>query len=211
MPDPTQFDPRYQRAHFIGSAAHLVQAPPDLGWEVAFAGRSNAGKSTAINVICQQKSLARTSKVPGRTRLLNFFAVDDQRRLVDLPGYGYAKVPEPVLRQWRALLEGYLQQRRCLKGLILLMDIRHPVTEFDTVMLDWAGHCGLPVHILLTKADKLGRGTAQGTLLAVNRTIGEYGAAVSAQLFSALTRQGLSGAYSVLNRWLELPGNDSTG
>ncbi len=197
-------NPYYHRASFLTSAAKLSQCPADEGLEVAFAGRSNAGKSSAINVLCQQKSLARTSKTPGRTQLLNFFALDEQRRLVDLPGYGYAKVAESVKRQWQAALAEYLEGRRSLRGLILLMDIRHPLKEFDQQMLEWSRHFQLPVHILLTKADKLKRGAAATALQQVRKAIKPFSGLVSVQLFSALNRQGIDEAHALLDRWLEL-------
>ncbi len=197
-------NPYYHRTHFLTSAARLAQSPPDEGMEVAFAGRSNAGKSSAINTLCQQKALARTSKTPGRTQLLNFFILDPKRRLVDLPGYGYAKVSESIKRQWQAELAAYLEQRRSLRGLILLMDIRHPLKEFDRQMLDWCSHRGLPVHILLTKADKLKRGAASKTLLQVRKELAPYGKEVTLQLFSSLNRQGVDEAHALLDRWLEL-------
>ena len=199
---------RYRTVSFLTSAADVRQAPPDTGIEVAFAGRSNAGKSSAINALCQQKSLARTSKTPGRTRLLNFFALDDQRRLVDLPGYGFAKVAEPVKRQWQQLLEDYLARRQSLRGLILLMDIRHPLTEFDRRMLEWNSFHGVATHILLTKADKLGRGAASNVLQQVRREIAGQAGENTAQLFSALKMQGLDEAYAVLDRWFQLDADD---
>ncbi|MES9938030.1 MAG: ribosome biogenesis GTP-binding protein YihA/YsxC, partial [Sedimenticola sp.] len=145
-------NPFYHQARFLTSAAKLNQSPADEGIEVAFAGRSNAGKSSAINTLCQQRNLARTSKTPGRTQLLNFFTLDEQRRLVDLPGYGYAKVAEKVKLQWQKELAAYLEQRQSLRGIILLVDVRHPLKEFDQQMLDWSAQIDLPVHILLTKA-----------------------------------------------------------
>jgi len=199
---------RYRNVTFLTSAAEIHQAPPDTGIEVAFAGRSNSGKSSAINALCQQKSLARTSKTPGRTRLLNFFALDDRRRLVDLPGYGFAKVAEPVKLQWQQLLEDYLARRESLRGLILLMDCRHPMTDFDRRMLEWNGFHGVPTHILLTKADKLGRSAASSVLLKVRREITRQAGQISAQLFSALKLQGLDEAYAVLDRWFEFDAGD---
>lgn len=148
------------KAQFLKSAAQLSQLPNDNGIEIAFAGRSNAGKSTAINVLTGIKGLAKTSKTPGRTQLINLFAIDDQRRLVDLPGYGYAAVPQAVKERWQQTLSRYLQNRQCLRGLILLMDIRHPLTEFDQHIIQWATSAKLPIYILLTKADKLARATS---------------------------------------------------
>ncbi|WP_455199568.1 ribosome biogenesis GTP-binding protein YihA/YsxC [Kaarinaea lacus] len=187
------------------SAAKLSQLPADEGLEVAFAGRSNAGKSSAINRITGQKSLARTSKTPGRTQLINFFSLDEMRRLVDLPGYGYAKVSEDIKRRWQQTMEQYLANRRCLRGLVLLMDVRHPLKEIDQQLLSWCWHVGMPVHILLTKADKLKRGQAQNTLLKIRREIDSHGpeGLTSVQLFSALKGTGLDEVYRVLDRWLE--------
>jgi GTP-binding protein len=192
---------RYRKAAFMTSAAKLKHTPPDEGYEVAFAGRSNAGKSSAINTLCDQKSLARTSKTPGRTRLLNFFAIDDRRRIVDLPGYGYAKVSEGIKREWQGTLANYLENRECLRGLMLMMDIRHPFKDFDLQMLEWANHIGLPVHILLTKADKLKNGPAKGTLLQVRATLKKISPAFTAQTFSALQRSGIDEAHAKLDEW----------
>lgn len=193
-----------QQAKFMLSAAKVDQCPDDEGFEVAFAGRSNAGKSSALNTLTHA-SLARTSKTPGRTQLLNFFSLDDDRRLVDLPGYGYAKVPIPLKQHWQRHLEAYLGSRESLKGLILMMDIRHPMTDFDLLMLDWAIASGMPMHILLTKADKLTFGAAKNTLLKVQSEIRKgWGDTVTIQLFSAPKRMGLEEAYTVLADWMEL-------
>ena len=205
MADTPSMQARYQGARFLTSAASLQQAPPDQGREVAFAGRSNSGKSSAINVLCQQKALARTSKTPGRTRLLNFFVLDETRRLVDLPGYGYAKVAENTKVQWQSLLEDYLRHRDCLRGLVLLMDCRHPLTDFDLRMLEWNAAHQIPSHILLTKADKLKRGVAKQVLLRVRKEVASLGPEISVQLFSALKREGLEEAYGALDRWFETP------
>ncbi|CAK0745021.1 GTP-binding protein YihA [Gammaproteobacteria bacterium] len=194
--------PRYQQVGFILSAARLEQAPSDSGCEVAFAGRSNAGKSTAINTLCGQRNLARTSKTPGRTQLLNFFRVDEGRYLVDLPGYGFAQVAESIKQQWQAVLQDYLIERQALKGLILLMDIRHPLRETDRQMLIWSNHRSLPLHILLTKADKLKRGPALATLHRLLAELKQQGWSGSAQLFSGVTRQGVAEVHEVLDRWL---------
>ena len=195
---------RYNIAQFDKSVPKPEQAPADIGREVAFAGRSNAGKSSALNRLTSQKSLARISKTPGRTQHLVFFRLDDERRLVDLPGYGFAKVPEKVKREWGVQLEKYLQERQSLQGLILLMDVRHPLTDFDQKMLEWCLHSNMPVHILLTKADKLKRGAAQNALLSVKRDIAEL-ANVSVQLFSSLKGTGLEEAQAVLDEWLDFP------
>jgi GTP-binding protein len=196
-------NPFYHRAQFLKSAARLSQSPQDQGFEVAFAGRSNAGKSSALNVLCNQKALARTSKTPGRTQLLNFFSLDEDRRLVDLPGYGYAKVAEAVKKQWQESLAEYIAHRGCLRGLILLMDIRHPLTDYDLQMLQWNTHQGLPTHILLTKADKLKSGAAKNTLLKVKRTLGDH-PEISAQCFSSLKKTGIDECHQVLDIWFQL-------
>ncbi|WP_431483073.1 ribosome biogenesis GTP-binding protein YihA/YsxC [Pseudomonas solani] len=193
-----------QQARFLISAAKVDQCPPDEGLEVAFAGRSNAGKSSALNTLTHA-SLARTSKTPGRTQLLNFFCLDDQRRLVDLPGYGYAKVPIPLKQHWQRHLEAYLSSRESLAGLILMMDIRHPLTDFDRLMLDWSSAGNMPMHILLTKADKLAFGAAKNALLKVQQDIRKgWGEGVTIQLFSAPKRQGIEEAQAVLANWLQL-------
>ena len=194
----------YRRASFLISAARPAQFPKGAGLEVAFAGRSNAGKSSAINTLCGNKNLAKTSKIPGRTRLINFFALDEQRRLVDLPGYGYAKVPEKMKLEWQQLMEAYLQQRKALRGLVIIMDIRHPLKEFDWQMLEWCHYYQLPAHVLLTKADKLKRGAQQKHLLMVRRQLGASGIDASVQVFSALNQVGLEELVAKLNEWLEL-------
>ena len=193
-----------QQASFLISAAKLDQCPSDTGLEIAFAGRSNAGKSSALNTLTHA-NLARTSKTPGRTQLLNFFRLDQERRLVDLPGYGYAKVPIPLKQHWQRHLEAYLSQRQSLVGVFLMMDIRHPLTDFDRLMLDWGQASQLPRHILLTKADKLAFGAAKNTLLSVQREIHQHWSeGASIQLFSAPKRQGIDQAQQVIARWLGL-------
>ncbi|MGM0594257.1 MAG: ribosome biogenesis GTP-binding protein YihA/YsxC [Pseudomonadota bacterium] len=194
----------FRQATFLTSANALNQLPPEGGAEVAFAGRSNAGKSSALNVITEQRNLARTSKTPGRTQLINFFEVDEGHRLVDLPGYGYAKVPERIQRHWQQVLSDYLASRQCLRGLVLMMDIRHPLKEFDRQMLDWCEHQQMPVHILLTKADKLKRGAAASTLQKLRSVLKADHPLASAQLFSAHNRQGVDEARARLIEWLEL-------
>jgi len=195
-------DKLLRQARFLISAAKLEQAPPDQGYEIAFAGRSNAGKSSAINALCDQRNLARASKTPGRTQLLNFFELDTERRLVDLPGYGYAKVGLALKREWQGTLARYLERRQCLRGLILLLDSRHPPKETDLQLLAWAGHIGLRVHILLTKADKLSRNQANNQLLRLQRELGRL-PGVSLQLFSAVNGEGLAVAHRLLAEWLE--------
>jgi GTP-binding protein len=194
----------YRKAAFLTSAAKLKQTPPDKGYEVAFAGRSNAGKSSAINALCDQKSLARTSKTPGRTQLLNFFAIDEERRIVDLPGYGYAKVSEGIKREWQGALAVYLEQRECLRGLMLMMDIRHPLKNYDLQMLNWASQISLPVHILLTKSDKLKKGPAKSTLLTVRAELQKIDADFSVQTFSSLKHTGIKEAHARLDQWFGL-------
>lgn len=207
-PDPGS--PDYRGASFLTSASKLSQCPEDSGWEVAFAGRSNAGKSSAINSLTENTKLARTSKTPGRTQLINFFSLSEQQRLVDLPGYGFAKVPLAVKREWTRQLENYLQKRQSLRGLVLLMDVRHPLQAFDQQMLTWAVTAGMPVHILLTKADKLKNGPARSTLLQVQKDIRQHGELVSAQLFSALKHSGHKELIAVLNTWLTEPWMEDT-
>lgn len=194
----------FSRACFMRSAPSLLQCPEDQGREVAFAGRSNAGKSSAINALTRQAKLARTSKTPGRTQLINFFSVAENMRLVDLPGYGYAKVPQAVKREWDRHLSDYLQCRQSLKGLVLLMDIRHPLREFDRQILLWASLGNLPVHILLTKADKLKRGPGLNVLLGLEKALEKENlqAPVSLQLFSAPKRSGIEDLEDQLRLWL---------
>jgi len=192
----------YPHTEFLTSANRGDQFLPDEGLEVAFAGRSNAGKSSALNTITGRKALARTSKTPGRTQLVNFFSLDQGRRLVDLPGYGYAKVPEAIRRHWRALMEAYFVNRRSLVGLVLVMDCRHPLTDFDKQMLEWTTGNGCMVHILLTKADKLSRGAAAGTLLKVRKQVGD---SATVQLFSATKKTGLEEARTALEAFFVPP------
>ncbi len=197
----------YRQARFLKSAHTLDQLPPDTGVEVAFAGRSNAGKSSALNAITGQKQLARISKTPGRTQLINIFPLDDERALVDLPGYGYAKVPADIKAHWDQVLPAYLDSRAALRGLILIMDVRHPLKEFDRQMLAWCEHADLPVHVLLNKADKLKRGAAGNTLQQVQSTLTAEFPAATAQLFSALRGTGVDEARSVLDTWFGLDGD----
>ena len=194
--------PSYRAARFLTSAAKLAQCPPDTGWEVAFAGRSNAGKSSAINSLTGNRKLARTSRTPGRTQLINFFELSDSQRLVDLPGYGFARVSESMRRHWGELLADYFESRRSLAGLILIVDIRRKLKEFDRRMIEFAESVGLPIHILLTKADKLKRGPAQSTLLSVRAELSAQSELISVQLFSSLKRQGVDELRRQLNQWL---------
>jgi GTP-binding protein len=189
----------YPQVRFITSASEAGQFPPDTGVEVAVAGRSNAGKSSAINAIVQRKGLARTSKTPGATRLVNFFELEPGRRLVDLPGYGFAAVAGATREHWGRLIEGYFRRRGTLRGAIVVMDIRHPLKDQDLEMLGLARSRSLPVHLLLTKADKLGRGARAAACAAVRR---EAGAEVTVQVFSALSGEGVTEARSALERLL---------
>ena len=190
----------YRHAEYILGAHTLAQTPEDCGKEVAFAGRSNVGKSSVINAITGRKSLARISKTPGRTQLLNFFSLIEDRRLVDLPGYGYAKVPYKVKEHWAATLNSYFEYRQSLAGLILIVDIRRELTEFDSQMLDWCRAASLPVHILLNKADKLSRNAATQSLFKVKKQVSELN--FDLQLFSALKKIGVEEVREKLDRWL---------
>jgi GTP-binding protein len=194
----------FSRARFTQSAPSIRECPPETGVEVAFAGRSNAGKSSAINALTNNSKLARTSKTPGRTQLINFFNLSDTQRLVDLPGYGYAKVSREMKEQWQRHLSEYLRSRQSLQGLILLMDIRHPLQEFDTTMINWAAEADMPVHILLTKADKLSRGPANTVRLDVLKYLKQSGLEdlVTAQCFSALKNTGIDELKAKLQSWL---------
>ncbi len=196
-PDPMS---QFPDARFILSANAPGQFLPDTGTEVAVAGRSNAGKSSAINVIVNRRQFARTSKAPGRTQLVNFFELRDSQRLVDLPGYGFARVSESVRQHWGRLLRTYFEQRQCLSGLVLVVDVRRQLGDFDRQMLAFAESVEVSVHILLTKADKLKRGKAATALLEVKT---ELGGSASAQLFSAHNRQGVAEAREVLERFLK--------
>ena len=195
--------PLFQNAVFHISAHYLRDLPPPAGIEVAFAGRSNAGKSSALNTLANHNRLAYVSKQPGRTQLINFFSLGNERYLVDLPGYGYAKVPEAMRRHWQMTLSAYLSQRSVLHGLVLVMDCRHPLTPLDRQMLDWFCPSGRPVHVLLTKSDKLSRSAAGQTLLAVRNELAANWDHCSVQLFSSLKKQGVEDADKVIGSWLE--------
>jgi GTP-binding protein len=193
----------YRQAHFLISAGKANQFPHG-GNEVAFAGRSNAGKSSAINTLCDNKGLARTSKTPDRTRLVNFFEIDEGHRLVDLPGYGFAKVPVAMKNEWQKLMTQYLSEQQALKGLVVIMDIRHPLNDYDWQMLEWCDHYQLPAHVLLTKADKIKRGAQQNSKLKTQKLLKDAGINASVQTFSALKKTGLDELVIKLNAWLEL-------
>lgn len=193
----------YRNAEFLISVPRFEIAPPDSGFEVAFAGRSNAGKSSAINTITSQKSLARTSKTPGRTQQLVFFKLDSHRRLVDLPGYGYAKGPAHLKKIWRAAVQDYIAHRKSLRGIFLLVDIRHALTDFDLQMISYCEYNQIPLHLALTKADKLTRGPAKSILYKVRKMLEELQIPWSIQLFSSLKRMGIEDAHHALDQWLE--------
>ncbi|MDX2463741.1 MAG: ribosome biogenesis GTP-binding protein YihA/YsxC [Porticoccus sp.] len=201
MSDPILFT----KAQFLLSAPSIKQCPEDTGKEVAFAGRSNAGKSSALNTLTNNKKLARTSKTPGRTQLLNFFSLTEDCRLVDLPGYGFAKVPKAMKQAWDRNLAGYLQERKSLQGLVMLMDIRHPLQQYDWQMIRWASKSGMPIHLLLTKADKLKKGPAKSVLLQVKRDLADEGFIdnISMQTFSSLKKEGIHELNEQLQNWLK--------
>ena len=190
----------FSRAAFVKSVARLEDLPESEG-EIAFAGRSNAGKSSALNTLTGHR-LAFVSKTPGRTQLINFYSVGERNFLTDLPGYGYARVPAAARADWEQLLGGYLQTRDTLRGLALVMDVRHPLTELDRRMLAWFAPTGKPVHVLLTKADKLSRSAALQTLARVQRELAELGSGLTAQLFSSLKKSGLEEAEQRFAAWL---------
>jgi len=192
----------FQNAQFEISVANPAALPPPAGLEIAFAGRSNAGKSSAINTLAGHTRLAFVSKTPGRTQLINFFRLRGGGALVDLPGYGYAEVPEKVRLQWQGLLERYLRDRSNLVGLVLIMDARHPLKPLDRQMLDWFAPSGRPVHVLLTKADKLTRSEAAKTLSQVAAALAPWGSQVSCQLFSSLKKTGREDVERVVAAWL---------
>lgn len=189
----------FQQAKFLISAAELSQLPEDTGIEVAFAGRSNAGKSTALNCLTNQKGLAKVSKTPGRTQLINVFEIDEAHRLIDLPGYGFAKVPKAVKQRWEKTLQAYLESRESLKGIVLLIDSRHPIKELDRNMIEWARACNLPMHILLTKADKLNNQGKSKALNAIKPILSPD--SMSVQLFSSLKRTGFDHFHQKMDEW----------
>lgn len=192
----------FRSAKFEISIARPQDLPPASGAEIAFAGRSNAGKSSAINTLVGHTRLAFVSKTPGRTQLINVFRMNNGAALMDLPGYGYAKVPESVRKQWVRLLETYLTTRESLIGLVLIMDSRHPLTPLDRQMLDWFAPTGRPVHVLLTKSDKLTRGPAAQTLAQVRKALTAWGPQITVQLFSSLKKSGVEEVEAVVGQWL---------
>ena len=193
----------YRKAKFLLSCPSLKGCPDDNGYEVIFAGRSNAGKSSAINTLTEQKKLAKVSRTPGRTQHLVFFELDEQRRLVDLPGYGYAKVPDAIKQKWNQNMSEYFDNRNCLKGAILVMDCRHPLKPFDEMMLQWCINNDVDTNILLTKSDKLKKGAASSTKLAVKNTVKDI-PNINVQLFSSLKKEGVSELCQYLDKIFEL-------
>jgi GTP-binding protein len=191
----------YQKINFLLSVANLNQLPPDEGMEVAIVGRSNAGKSSVLNQLTRNKNLARVSKTPGRTEHINLFELTDKHRISDLPGFGYAKVPIATQERWQALVGGYLHARQCLRGVILVMDIRHPLKDTDRKFLIFANQCNLPVHILLNKSDKLSINQIKKTLREVNEVILPSEDLVSLQIFSAKTGVGVKELCLKLDEW----------
>ena len=189
------------KAHFTISAPDIRKLPQDDGIEVAFAGRSNAGKSSALNTLTRQKSLARTSKTPGRTQLINVFEVEEGKRLVDLPGYGFAKVPLEMKKKWQKALGEYLEKRESLQGIVILLDIRHPLKDLDHQLIEWAVDSELPVLALLTKADKLSQGKASAEVLNVKKKLKPLGGDVKVYAFSSLKRTGVDSATNVISKW----------
>jgi GTP-binding protein len=201
----------FRNAQFEISVAKPNGLPPPAGAEVAFAGRSNAGKSSAINTLCDHVRLAFVSKTPGRTQLINFFRLRNGAVLVDLPGYGYAEVPEAIRLQWQRLLEDYLTRRPNLVGLVLIMDSRHPLKDRDRVMIGWFAPSGRPIHVLLTKSDKLTRSEQAATLAAVRKELAPLGEQVTVQLFSSLKKTGIEEAERVVGSWLSVPDDELPG
>lgn len=200
----------YQQTSFLTSAPDITALPPDTGIEVAFAGRSNAGKSSALNTLTRQNSLARTSKTPGRTQLINTFRLADEKRLIDLPGYGFAKVPLAVKEKWQKSLGEYLMKRQSLKGLVVLMDIRHPLKDLDQQLIHWAVESQLSVLLLLTKADKLSPGPRKKTLLEVREASLAFMGDVTVHTFSSLSKQGLTELEQVLDDWYSRDTDDTS-
>jgi GTP-binding protein len=191
----------YQKAYFLLSVANVEQLPPDEGMEVAIVGRSNAGKSSVLNRITQNKGLARVSKTPGRTQMVNLFGLDDERRIADLPGYGFAKVPLAAKKKWEKTVDKYISERECLKGLVLVMDIRHPFRDLDKQLLSFCDARGLPVHVILNKADKLSNNEIAVIVKQAKKELAEYHHPMSYQLFSALKGKGVKELQGLLDEW----------
>lgn len=189
------------KASFTMSAPDIKRLPADSGVEVAFAGRSNAGKSSALNTLTNQNGLARTSKTPGRTQLINVFEIAENKRLIDLPGYGFAKVPLEMKKKWQKALGEYLEKRECLKGIVILMDIRHPLKDLDMDLIQWAADSELPILALLTKSDKLSQGKASAEVLRVKKALAPLGSDIKVQAFSSLKRTGSDQATAAIQAW----------
>ena len=204
-------DNPFRNARYLMGAAKLDQLPPDVGIEVALAGRSNAGKSTALNAITDQKSLAKTSKTPGRTQLINLFMIDESHRLTDLPGYGFAKVSKDQKAQWQKTLSRYLQERKCLKALVVFMDIRHPLKETDKQMVQWAVSGNIPVHVVLSKADKLKSGARKTALLNANKRLARISDTITSQLLSATNKIGVDELIETIAAWYPFEKTDNNG
>lgn len=194
----------FRKTHFVTSAAKLSQLPEDNGSEIAFIGRSNSGKSSSLNAICDQKHLAKTSRTPGRTRLINLFEVAPGKTLVDLPGYGYAAVPEAMKKQWQDSLTQYLQKRRALRGIVITMDIRTPLRDHDRLIIDWSVAANLQTLILLTKADKFGVNKRREAMGELKVQLSEFGGNFTVIPFSALKKIGIDEARTILNRWFSM-------
>lgn len=193
----------YQKTYFLLSAADVKQLPPDEGMEVAMVGRSNAGKSSVLNRITQSKGLARVSKTPGRTQMINMFVIDDKRRIADLPGYGFARAPEAAKKKWEKTVDTYICARKCLRGMILVMDIRHPFKELDLQLLEYCEHNAIPVHILLNKADKFSKGAVAALLPKLKKQLKPYSTHITMQVFSALKGQGIDELFALLKQWFD--------
>ena len=206
----SELDINLNKATFTISAPDIRRLPSDDGIEVAFAGRSNAGKSSALNTLTRQKSLARTSKTPGRTQLINVFEIAENKRLIDLPGYGFAKVPMEMKKKWQKALGEYLEKRECLKGLVVLMDIRHPLKDLDRDLIEWAIDSELPVLCLLTKSDKLSQGKASAEVLKVKKALAPLGGNIKIQAFSSLKRTGVDQATNIVCQWFSSEVNEET-
>ncbi len=200
----------YRQTKFLLSAQDISHFPEDTGREVAFVGKSNVGKSSVINAITNQTGLARTSKTPGRTQHINFFTVAEQIRLVDLPGYGFAKVRAPIKKQWGIVINDYFNLRQSLVGLVLIMDSRRPLTELDWKMIGWFGSTGRPIHCLLTKSDKLTKQEQTKTLRETRAALAKFGEQITVQMFSSLKKTGMDEAEKVIGRWLESGRDGST-
>ena len=200
----------FENAAFRISAPDISHLTDDSGIEIAFAGRSNAGKSSALNALTRQKSLARTSKTPGRTQLINVFEIEEGKRLIDLPGYGFAKVPYEVKKKWQKALGEYLQKRESLKGIVVLMDIRHPLKDLDKQLILWAIESEIPVLALLTKADKLKQGVRSKTVKDVKAAIVEFGGDVTVMAFSSLKLTGLPELKHKLTEWYAVDGEENS-